>query len=90
MGRKSKHIKLNKESRIELELELGYKKGKHNTFRQRCHYILLNADNYDINSIRKLYKTSRQTIGGWLKRYEEGGINSLYTAKGKVVHQLFG
>lgn len=81
MGRKSKHIEL-RESEI-VTLEKGRKTGKTNTFRDRCHYILLNNEGHKIEEIAKIYKTSRQVIGGWIKRYEANGIKGLETAKGK-------
>lgn len=81
MGRKTKHINLS-EKEVK-ELELGYKKGKQNTYRQRCHYILLSHEKYKIQEIAKIYKKTRQRIGYWLKRYEEGGIKGLETAKGR-------
>ena len=81
MGRKPKHIKLSKEERI--ALERGRKRGKTHTFRERCHYLLLNDAGSQIEEIAKIYQTSRQVIGGWIKRYEYGGIKSLETAKGK-------
>lgn len=81
MGRERKYIKLDDEQK--LELEFWNKKGKQNTFRQRCHFILLNADNYGIEEIGKIYKKSRQTIGKWLNRYEEKGIEGLRTAAGR-------
>ncbi len=81
MGRKAKHIKLSKEEGI--ALEKGRKTGKTHTFRERCHYILLNDAGVRIEEIAKIYQTSRQVIGGWIKRYELGGIQGLETAKGK-------
>ena len=81
MGRNTKQIKLDENQKS--ELELGYKKGQQNTFRQRCHYILLNAEGYDIQEIGKIYKKSRQTIGKWINRYEVEGIQGLKTAKGR-------
>jgi transposase len=86
MGRNAKHIKL--EDKQKEELELSYKKDKQNTFRQRCHYILLNAGDYDIEEIGKIYKKSRQTIGKWLNRYEESGIEGLRTASGRGRHPI--
>ena len=81
MGRNTKQLKLDERER--LELELGYKNGQQNTFRQRCHYILLNAEGYDIQEIAKIYKKSRQTIGKWINRYEKSGLSGLKTAKGR-------
>lgn len=81
MGRNTKQVKLNDEQKS--ELELGNKNGQQNTFRQRCHYILLNAEGYDIQEIAKIYKKSRQTIGKWIKRYEKEGLLGLKTAKGR-------
>lgn len=81
MGRKAKHIKLSVSERE--ALEKGRKTGKRNTYRERCHYILLNGGGHRIEEIAKIYETSRQVIGGWIKRYEKDGIDGLQTAKGK-------
>ena len=81
MGRKPKHIKLSEEEQI--SLEKGRKTGESHTFRERCHYILLNDAGMRIEEIAKIYQTSRQVIGGWIKRYELDGLKGLETAKGK-------
>lgn len=81
MGREPKQIMLNENQKS--ELELGHKKGKQNTYRQRCHYVLLNAEGYEIQDIAKIYKKSRQTIGKWLARYEKDGLKGLKTAGGR-------
>ena len=80
MGRKSSYIKLTEAQK--LELKEGHKNGKKNTFRQRCHYILLNSDGQSRGEIAKIYQTSRQTISGWINRYAKLGISGLHTAKG--------
>ena len=81
MGRNPKHIILSQAERIALEKER--KMGKSHTFRERCHYILLSDSGHRIEDIAKIYQTSRQVIGDWLKRYEQSGIKGLETAKGK-------
>jgi len=81
MGRKPKHISLSQEERI--ALEKGRKTGKTHTFRERCHFILLSDSGQRIEEIAKIYQTSRQVIGGWIKRYEQSGVKGLETAKGR-------
>ena len=81
MGRKPSYIKLSEEQR--LELKEGHKNGKKNTFRQRCHYILLNSEGQSRGEIAKIYQTSRQTVSGWINRYAKLGIFGLQTAKGR-------
>jgi len=81
MGRNTKQLNLADNQR--LELELGYKNDKQNTFRQRCHYVLLNSEGYSIQEIAKIYKKSRQIIGKWLNRYEAEGLSGLRTSKGR-------
>jgi hypothetical protein len=51
---KPKQIMLNENQKS--ELELGHKKGKQNAYRQPCHYVLLNAESYEIQDIAKIYK----------------------------------
>ena len=43
-------------------LELGFKKSKSSTFRQRCHYILLSNQGKFIGEIALIYAVSYQTI----------------------------
>lgn len=80
MQGKKRFIKLDKKE--EEALKIGWKTGKKATFRQRCHYILLSSQGFEINAISKVYQKTRQSIVGWLNKYEAKGISGLHTAKG--------
>lgn len=64
-------------------LESGYKTGKKNTFRIRCHYILLSDQGFSMKEICKIHSISQISLGKWFTRFEEQGISGLHTAKGQ-------
>lgn len=64
------------------KLESGYKTGEKNTFRTRCHYILLSDQGFSMKEICKIHSISQISLGKWYTRYEEEGIAGLHTAKG--------
>ena len=74
-------INLTEEQRS--ELKMGKKTGKQNTFRTRCHYILLSDQGFCIQEISKILDVSEITLGKWFTRYEKQGISGLHTAKGQ-------
>lgn len=80
MRGEKRYIKLKKKERA--ALELGRKKGKLATFRQRCHYILLSDQGKMVSEIADIYNVGRNSITNWYNRYEENGIGGLETAKG--------
>jgi transposase len=81
MRGKKRFIKLSGSERE--ALELGRKKGKKSTFRQRSHYILLSDQGKTIVEIAEIYQVVRQSVSKWFDRYEKQGIAGLHTAKGK-------
>lgn len=81
MARKSRYISLSDSER--LALETGHKMGSSHTFRQRCHYILLNASKHSASEISDIYQVSRQTVTSWFRRYKAKGIKGLETSKGR-------
>ena len=81
MRGKKRYIKLGTKDR-EI-LELGRKKGKHGTFRERCHYILLSDQGKTVTEIADFYQVGRNVVTGWYNRYEQAGITGLQTAKGR-------
>lgn len=81
MSRKKRYIKLTESSIV--DLEKGRKSGKKNTFRQRCHYILLSHQGKSVDEIAEIYQVGRNSITNWFNRYESSGIEGLQTAKGK-------
>jgi len=75
---------------LDLEaLQLGFKKSKSSTFRQRCHYILLSNQGKSMTEIALIYAVSYQTVLLWFNRYEQGGIENLHTAKGRGRPSIF-
>ena len=81
MSRKKRYIELSPESRA--SLEEGRKQGKTNTFRERCHYLLLSDQGKSIDEIADFYQVNRHTVSKWFTRYEELGIEGLLTQKGQ-------
>lgn len=81
MGAQKRFIKLSEEQRK--ELECGFKSGRKPIFRQRCHYLLMSDQGYDIPQIAELYRVTRQLVARWFDRYKEQGIMGLHTAKGR-------
>jgi putative transposase len=86
MRGKKRHIKLTTTQRE--ELEQGHRQGKKATFRERCHYLLLSSQGYDVQAIASIYSTSRQTVAAWFDRYEADGIDGLHTKKGQGAKPL--
>ncbi len=80
MKGKKRYINLTERERS--KLEIGYKSGKKNTFRTRCHYILLSDQGFSMKEICKIHSISQISLGKWYTRYEEQGIEGLHTAKG--------
>lgn len=76
-----RYIKLTTEQ--QKELAQGHKHGKKAVFRERCHYLLLSGQGYEVQEIAKIYDTSRQTVSAWYDRYEAQGITGLHTQQGQ-------
>jgi transposase len=81
-----RYVKLTTEQ--QKELEHGHRHGKKAVFRERCHYLLLNGQGYEVQAIAKIYGTTRQTVTAWLDRYEAQGITGLHTKKGQGAKPL--
>lgn len=81
MSAHKRYIKLSEEQRK--ELEHGFKSGSKSIFRQRCHYVLMSDQGYEIPQIAELYRVTRQLVARWFNRYEEQGILGLHTGKGR-------
>ena len=81
MSKRKRFIKLIQTDRE--ALREGFKKGKKATYRQRCHFILLSDQGYEIQQIAELYEVSRQLVARWFDRYEDQGIEGLHTQKGQ-------
>ena len=80
MGRTIK-IELTDEQRA--ELEDGYRSGGTHVFRQRCHMVLLKADNRRAVDVAEILGVSAHTVNGWLWRYKHAGLTGLQTQPGQ-------
>lgn len=81
MSAQKRFIKLSEEQRK--ELGQGFKTGSKSIFRQRCHYVLMSDQGYEIPQIAELYGVTRQLVARWFNRYEQQGISGLHTSKGR-------
>ncbi len=75
------NIELTDEQRA--ELEHGYRDGGTHVFRQRCHMVLLKADNRRSVDVADILGVSAQTVNGWLWRYKHAGLTGLKTQPGQ-------
>ena len=81
MGRQAKKLPLTIEEMA--ELEIGYKSSSSETFRRRCHIILLKNEGRTSKDIGKILRITDQAVNNWVKRYKSEGINGLYTKPGR-------
>ena len=65
------------------ELEHGYRYGARHVFRQRCHMVLLKAENRRSVDVAAIVGVCAQTVNGWLWRYKQAGITGLETQPGQ-------
>ena len=65
------------------ELEQGYRNGATHVFRQRCHMVLLKADNRRSVDVADIVGVCAHTVNGWLWRYKAAGIAGLATQPGQ-------
>ena len=80
MGRTIK-IELTEDQRA--ELEHGYRTGATHVVRQRCHMVLLKADNRRSVDVAEMVGVCAHTVNGWLWRYKRAGITGLATQPGQ-------
>ena len=67
------------------ELEKGYKEGKKHHFRIRCQGILLSNEGLSVPEIAFRLNKKKETIYGWLTKYEINGIQGLENQTGQGV-----
>jgi len=73
---KSKFIKLTEQERE--ELLLGYKEGEKESFRRRCHSILLSHSEKKVMEIKTILEMkSTDSIRKWLRTWRKEGIEGL-------------
>ena len=65
------------------ELEAGYKEGGSAAFRKRCHVLLLKGQGRSSKEVGEILGLNQMAVGGWIKRYEEEGIEGLKTRAGR-------
>lgn len=65
------------------ELERGYRKGESHCFRMRCLAVLLKADGMSATEVGERTDMEHHTVGKWVKRYTEEGIEGLATRPGQ-------
>lgn len=80
MGR-IKVVELSEAERRALEHE--YRMGKTHSYRQRCKGVLLKSEKRSSAAVAQQLGCNEVTVNGWLKRYEEGGIEGLRTLSGR-------
>jgi putative transposase len=80
MGRTIK-IELTEDQRA--ELEHGYRTGATHVFRQRCHMVLLKADDRRSVDVAEIVGVCAHTVNAWLWRYKRVGITGLATQPGQ-------
>lgn len=65
------------------QLTIGFRTGESHCFRMRCRAILLKADGLSATQVGEQTEMTAQTVGSWIKRFENQGIKGLYTRPGQ-------
>ena len=81
MGRNVRKLELSEEELIDLRSKSKESSNKFFVFRVQI--ILLRNKGYSLKDIASIQETSDTTVKTWLRRYKEGGVNSLYTLEGQ-------
>ena len=64
-------------------LEAGLKTGKTHTFRTRCQVLLLKSTGRKSVDVALITGMTEVSVNAWVKRYKNGGIDSLHTLPGR-------
>lgn len=64
------------------DLEKGYRTGDKHVYRERCQMILHKSEGLTNKAIGQLFSCHEMTVWGWVKRFEEEGIEGLRTKPG--------
>jgi len=59
------------------ELKALFQNSEKSRTRQRAHAILLSSDDFSIDEIAKIYKVDRDTVSGWINKWEQFGLEGL-------------
>jgi transposase len=78
---KKKFIGLNEVEKI--TLQEGHKNGKTQSFRERCHCLVLSSEGYQVKKLARIFRVSEISIYAWFKRWEKGGIVGLRDKEGR-------
>lgn len=81
MGRKNKVISLDGQQLA--ELTEGYKSGKKDCFRRRCHAVVLKSGDRTSKEVGYILGMNQVTVNVWVSRYGEEGIDGLMNRPGQ-------
>ncbi len=63
-------------------LEKGNRNGDKHVYRERCRMLLHKSEGLTNKAIGKLFSCHEMTVWGWVKRYNEEGLEGLQTKPG--------
>lgn len=66
-----------------LSLEGGFRNGDSHCFRMRCRAVLLKSKGLSNHTIGEQTEMPHISVNSWVKRFEEPGIEGLYTRLGR-------
>jgi len=78
---KIRTVELTPEQRA--QLQDAYQNGKSHAFRKRCHLVLLKTEERTSKEVGQILAMHEITVGNWLSRYEQEGIDGLKTRPGR-------
>ena len=78
---KKKFIGLSEAEKI--TLQEGHKNGKTQSFRTRCHCLVLSSEGYQVKELAGIFRVSEICVYAWFKRWEKGGIAGLRDKEGR-------
>jgi len=78
---KKKFIELAEVEKI--TLQEGYKNGKTQAFRERCHCLVLSAEGYQVKELAQIFRVSEISIYSWFNRWGNSGIVGLRDKEGR-------
>ena len=82
MSRKKRFIK-NLSAVDKEQLDSGKKYGKSESFRNRCHAILLSFMGYEVSQIAQIFSVKERTVYTWFNNWEKLGLIGLKTTPGQ-------
>jgi len=64
-------------------LELAFRNGTSHALRQRCQLVLLKSEGRSSKEVAGIVKLHYVSVNAWLTRYEQAGIDGLFTKPGR-------